>query len=322
MPNSNNNTTNISVADRLRHLVTLGTYQDFLDFLELTTDKEFDYLTEIAQTLLSMCKRVNLPFDAIDICGTGGDTSNLTNISTISAFVLASMGIPVAKHGGKAVSSSSGSVDFLDALKIPEINPITSIKKYNLCFLKAQDYHTLFKYIAPFRKEYGKKTIFNMLGPLINPATISHQMVGVACQTTQIQSYTNTLQKLGRKSFAVVQSEKGKDELLSFEENIIYFGNQENIQKFILTPKDYNLSCTFDDSITGRSPQENAENTLRFFEKPTQNTLCETIILNCGVASFVFETVKNISEGIDLARDIIFSRKPLEFIHSMQANNS
>jgi len=322
MQNSNNNTTKISVADRLRHLVTLGSYQDFLEFLELTTDKEFDYLTEITQTLLSMCQRVNLPFNAIDICGTGGDTSNLTNISTISAFVLASMGIPVAKHGGKAVSSSSGSVDFLDALKIPEINPIKSIKKYNLCFLKAQDYHTLFKYIAPFRKEYGKKTIFNMLGPLINPATISHQMVGVACQTKQIQSYANTLQKLGRKSFAVVQSEKGKDELLSFEENIVYRGNQAGIQKYILNPKDYNLSCTFDDSIVGGSPQENAENALRFFEKPTQSTLCETIMLNCGVASFAFETVKNINEGIDLAKDIIFSKKPLELIHSMQTNNS
>jgi anthranilate phosphoribosyltransferase len=320
MPNSNNNTT--SVADRLHHLVTLGTYQDFLDFLDLTTDKKFDYLTEIAQTLLSMCKRVNLPFNAIDICGTGGDISNLTNISTISAFVLASMGIPVVKHGGKAVSSSSGSIDFLDALKIPEINPVESVKKYNLCFLKAQNYHTSFKYIAQFRKEYGKKTIFNMLGPLINPATISHQMVGVACQTTQIQSYATALQKLGRKSFAVVQSTNGKDELLSFEENIVYRGSQEGIQKYILNPKDYNLSFTIDDSIAGGTPQENAENALRFFEKPTQSTLCETIMLNCGVAIVIFEMVKNINEGIDLAKDIIFSKKPLELIHSMQTNNS
>ncbi len=322
MPNSKNNITNTSITERLTHLVTLGTSQDFLDFLELIANKEFNSLTEIAQALLSMCNRVNLPFEAMDICGTGGDTSNLINISTISAFVLASMGVPVAKHGGKAVSSSSGSIDFLNALKMPEMNPITSIQKYNLCFLKAQNYHSSFKYIAPFRKEYGKKTIFNMLGPLINPSTISHQMVGVTCHKTQIQKYAATLQQLGRKSFAVVQSRNGKDELLSFEENIVCFGNQQGIQNYILNPKNYNLSFTIDDSIAGGSAQENAENALRFFEKPTQNTLCETIMLNCGVAIFVFEMVKNISEGIDLAKEIIFSKKPLELIHSMQINNS
>lgn len=290
-----------------------ATYHDFLAFITITEGKEFEILPLVANYLLTLCQRVEIPFDAIDICGTGGDLSiKTTNISTISAFVLACMGIPVAKHGGRAVSSNSGSTDFLEALQIAEIPPTQSLQAYNLCFLKAQNYHTAFKHIAPFRKKYGKKTIFNMLGPLINPVTISHQMVGVSF--AEIQPYAKALQELGRKNFGVVRSKSGGDELLSFEENTAIVANTQ----LEISPKKLGLSGVVDASITGTTPQENAKNALHFFENPTQNALCETVALNCGMASFIFGKTNNITDGISHSMNVIFSRKPADLLHSMK----
>lgn len=308
------------ILHKLRHLVTKGTYDDFLEFIALTEGDLFRCLLEISHELISMTKRITLPFDAMDICGTGGDASSLktTNISTISAFVLASMGVPVAKHGGRAVSSNSGSVDFLDALNIPEINPADSIKKYNICFLKAQNYHHSFKNIAPFRKIYGKKTIFNLLGPLINPANITHQMVGVSLPMEDMKKYASVLQGLGRKNFAVVQSASGNDELLSCDESVLYFGNQDKVTAITIKPQEYNFLPEVDNSILGKTPQENVNNILRFFENPVRNVLCETIMLNCGVASWIFGKFATIESGVRYAEEIIFSKQPLMLIHHMQ----
>jgi anthranilate phosphoribosyltransferase len=324
------NSTNVphgtQISTVLTHLCTQGTYEDFVKFVELTSDKEFKYLAEIAQTLLSMCNRITLPFEAMDVCGTGGDSSNIktTNISTISAFVLASMGIPVAKHGGRAVSSSSGSVDFLQALGIPEIDPIKSITQHNLCFLPAQNYQPSFKHIAPFRKQYSKRTIFNLLGPLINPATISHQMVGVSFTNANMEVYAKVLYQLGRKSVAVVQSGGVFDELLSFKSNVIVriidgtpYREELNLDPFCF--EDLAFHDT-NNPIFGKTPQENAENAIRFFENPQSGVLQNTIALNCAVATMVFGKITNLAHGIELAKSVIASRKPLNLLHTMQGH--
>lgn len=304
-------------------LIDGGTYQDFLNFVSVTSGHEFEYLADIAQALLARCKTVTLPIDAIDICGTGGDAPNIktTNISTISAFVLAAMGVPVAKHGGRAVSSSSGSIDFLEALGILEIDPVVSIQKYGLCFLRAQNHHEAFRGVASFRKEYGKKTIFNLLGPLINPANISHQMVGVSFANENMEKYAEVLHKLGRKNIAVVQAEGSFDELLSFKKNtIVFMKNGEAFREELDGSQFGFLPFNFKDSsdaIIGKTPQENAENALKFFENPKKSVLCDTIALNCAVAATVFGRASNVADGVELAREAIFSKKSFELLQNM-----
>jgi anthranilate phosphoribosyltransferase len=238
--------------------------------------------------------------------------------------VLASMGIPVAKHGGRAVSSSSGSVDFLQALGIPEIDPIKSITQHNLCFLSAQNYHPSFKHIAPFRKQYSKRTIFNLLGPLINPATISHQMVGVSFTNENMEAYAKVLYQLGRKSVAVVQSGGVFDELLSFKSNVIVriidgtpYREELNLNPFCFEDLDFHDT---NNPIFGKTPQENAENAIRFFENPQSGVLQDTIALNCAVATMVFGQITNLAHGIELAKSVIASRKPLNLLHAMQGH--
>jgi anthranilate phosphoribosyltransferase len=294
-----------------------GQYQDFLNFIEETNGHEEIFLYEIAKELLNLCNTISPQFNTIDICGTGGDSKNTTNISTISAFVLSSMNVCVAKHGGRSVSSSSGSVDFLSAMKIPEIDPIISLENFKLSFINATKYHISFANIASFRKTFGQKTIFNMVGPLINPVKITHQVVGIAFQNMS-QIYANVLKNLGRKSFAVVKSISNCDELLSFEENHIIFYENDNFSNITLNPRNFKMPLTIDDSISGDIPQKNAENAIRFFEKPTENTLFHTICLNCAISAKIFGTVSTISDGIALSREAIFSKKPLEIIHNMQ----
>ncbi len=306
------------LGNQLKHLVTQGSYDDFLEFHSMTYGKEFEFLADIVQALLSMTTSITLPFEAIDICGTGGDSSNLktTNISTISAFVLASMGVKVAKHGGRAVSSNSGSLDFLSALKIPAIDPIVSITKFGVCFLDARKYHNSFKHISPFRQKFGQKTIFNMLGPLINPANVSHQMVGISFQNA-MESYANVLQGLGRSNVAVVQSKSGFDELLSFESNNVVFLENGEMRREVIDPSQFKMPSSIDDSIIGGTPQENAENALRFFENSIENALFHTICLNCALSAKIFGTVKTIGDGIELSRSAIFAKTPLDILHGM-----
>lgn len=310
------------IANRLKYVVTEGSYEDFLGFVSdvaIVDSVSCEILHEISAILLSMTHKITFPFPTIDICGTGGDSSNLktTNISTASAFVLASMGVKVAKHGGRAVSSSSGSLDFLSALGIPEIEPNVSMEKFGICFLDARKYHPAFKHIVDFRKKYGKKTIFNMLGPLINPVNISHQMVGISFPN--MVEYAKTLQKLGRIG-AVVQSASMHDELVSFEENRIVFVNdlQSELKQEVIIPSDFGIPMMLDDSILGGTPQENAENILKFFENPHESTFFYTICLNCGVSAKIFGLVESIKDGIDFARAVILSGKVPNLIHDMR----
>jgi len=310
------------LSEELIHLTTQGNYEDFLEFISKVQGKESEFIQEIVQTLLSMSRKISLPFDAMDICGTGGDSSNLktTNISTISAFVLTSMGVKVAKHGGRAVSSSSGSLDFLSALGILEIDPHISLEKFGICFIDARKYHNSFKYIAPFRQKFGQKTIFNMIGPLLNPANISHQMVGISFPSA-MESYVNVLKNLGRKKAAVVQSKSGFDELLSFEANSVVFLENGELRSEMLEPTDFKMPISIDDSIIGKSSQENASACLKFFEMPIQNgvesTLFHTVCLNCALASNIFGVVNGIQDGIDLARSVLIAKKPLEILQGM-----
>ena len=210
---------------------------------KLTDDEIFSFLTllsakgevsdEIAggvYVLRNKSKRVNVD-NCVDTCGTGGDGKNTLNISTASALLLASMGIKVAKHGNKAVSSKCGSGDVLEALKIKiNLEPKDiedQINKNNFGFMFAPNYHAAMKYVGPTRKKIGKRTIFNMIGPLSSPALVERQVVGVFDKKL-LKVFGNALKNLNIKFAWIVNSEDGLDEISPYAKtNIIQLKNNQ-----------------------------------------------------------------------------------------------
>ena len=199
--------------------------QEIFDFLTLLSNKgeSSDEIAGGVYVLREKSKRVNVE-DCIDTCGTGGDGMNTLNISTASALLLASMDIKVAKHGNKAVSSNCGSADVLEALKI-DINlkpdkAEESIKKFNFAFMFAPNYHSAMKHVGPARKKMGKKTIFNLIGPLSSPAQVKRQVIGVF-DKKWMKPFAEALKENGVIHAFIVHSEDGMDEISPFEKTYV-----------------------------------------------------------------------------------------------------
>lgn len=282
------------IENDIKFLVSKGGYHDFERFVLQYHNPSADELCLIAQALLDLSLPVDLPNNTIDVCGTGGDMKiKTTNISTISTFVLAKKGVRVVKHCGRAVSSLSGSSDFLSFFDIGNIAPSESLRQNGYCFIQAADYHPAYRYIAPFRRQYGKPTVFNMLGPMINPAKPKYRMIGTSFHN--LLEYAKACDKMGYVG-AIVQSQSGCDELLSFEKNTVVEFGSGKIHEYTLYPKDYNIPMECDDSIVGRTPKENFENAVSFLQNPQKNTLFYTVALNCALASKIYGTVGSLQE--------------------------
>jgi anthranilate phosphoribosyltransferase len=282
----------------LRHLVTSGNYDDFQCFILEYNNPSAEEIAKMAEILLSLAQKVELSRHTIDICGTGGDTQiKTTNISSITALKLAQDGIKVVKHAGRAVSSSSGSVDFISFLPTHNLPPDECLQQYNYCFLQAANHHEAYKYIAPFRKQHGKPTVFNMLGPIINPAKPRYRLVGTSF--SNIEEYAKAFDIMGFCG-AVVQSKSGCDELLSFEENtVIEFGDGK-INRCVFNPNEYGIPPVFDDSILGKTPQENFENAMKFLANPEKNTLFYTVAINYAMARKIYDNKFDIRQYLDI----------------------
>jgi anthranilate phosphoribosyltransferase len=194
--------------------------------------------------LRDKANHVNSPDGTIDTCGTGGDGQNSLNISTASAIVLASLGIKVAKHGNKAVSSNCGSADVLEALKI-KINlnaqeAENSINKVNFAFMFAPNYHQAMKYVASARKKMGKKTIFNLIGPLSSPAKVKRQVVGVF-DKKWMMPFAEALKENNVKKAFIVHGEDGMDEISPFAKSKIIELNHNKIREFEINPVEFGI---------------------------------------------------------------------------------
>ena len=220
---------------------------DIFSFLTLLSDKG-EASTEIAggvYVLRNKSKRVNVK-NCVDTCGTGGDGKNTLNISTASALLLASMGVKVAKHGNKAVSSKCGSADVLEKLKI-EINLEpkdieNKIYNKNFGFMFAPNYHKAMKYVAPIRKQIGKRTIFNLIGPLSSPALVERQVVGVFNKKL-LKTFGDALNNLNVKFAWVVNSEDGLDEISPYAKtNVVQIKNNK-ISNIVIDPNDLNINA-------------------------------------------------------------------------------
>lgn len=241
---------------------------------------------------------------AIDVCGTGGDGLGTFNISTAAAFVVAGAGVPVAKHGGRAVSSACGSADVLVALGVdvamsPE-RAAAALEKANVTFLFAPAYHEAMKLVAPLRRELGVRTIFNLAGPLANPLGVKRQIVGVD-QPVRIDVLANCLALRGCERAFVFSHEEGGDELLPFGRTLIAEVSDGKVEQGELTAADFGLEERGPEGLGGGDAARNAA-LLRRLLGGEEGTARDTVVMNAAAALFVAGAVSGFREGVDAAR--------------------
>ena len=293
------------------------------DFLTLLSDKG-EVSDEIAggvYVLREKSKRVKVT-DCVDTCGTGGDGMNTLNISTASALLLASMGTKVAKHGNKAVSSKCGSGDVLEALKV-KINLEPSdiekeINDNNFGFMFAPNYHSAMRFVGPVRKKIGKRTIFNMIGPLSNPALVERQVVGVYDKKL-LKIFAKGLKNLDVKFAWIVNSEDGLDEISPYAKtNVIQLKNGE-ISEIIIDPQVLNINAEKFDNLVGNDAIYNASKMIEIF-KGKDNDFSKAVCLNAAAGLIVNEKYSEFSKAYNYAREFILSGKP--YIHLEKIQNA
>ena len=295
--------------------------QEIFDFLTLLSEKG-ETSNEIAggvYILREKSKRVNVN-NCIDTCGTGGDGMNTLNISTASALLLASMGVKVAKHGNKAVSSKCGSGDVLEALNIKidlEPNDIQDqINKNNFGFMFAPNYHSAMRFVGPTRKKIGKRTIFNMIGPLSSPALVKKQVVGVFDKKL-LKIFANALNNLEIEFAWIVNSKDGLDEISPYAQTNITQLKDKKISEIIIDPKKLNVKADKFENLIGDDAKFNAEKMLNIF-KGEDNDFSKAVCLNASAGLIVNETHQDFADAYNHAREHILSGKTIKHLDKIQ----
>ncbi len=295
---------------------------EIYDFLTLLSEKG-EVSDEIAggvYVLREKSKRVNVT-DCVDTCGTGGDGMNTLNISTASALLLASMGTKVAKHGNKAVSSKCGSGDVLEALKIKinlEPNDIEKeINNNNFGFMFAPNYHSAMRFVGPVRKKIGKRTIFNMIGPLSNPALVDRQVVGVFDKKL-LTIFAEGLKNLGIKFAWIVNSDDGLDEISPYANTNVVQLKDEKISEITIDPKILNVNAEKFENLIGDDANFNANKMIEIF-KGTDNDFSKAVCLNSAAGLIVSEKFIEFSDAYNFCREFILSGKP--YLHLKKIKN-
>ena len=298
-----------------------ATDDEIYNFLTLLSDKG-EVADEIAggvYVLREKSKRVNVS-DCIDTCGTGGDGMNTLNISTASALLLASMGTKVAKHGNKAVSSKCGSGDVLEALKIKinqEPNEIeNSINNNNFGFMFAQNYHSAMKFVGPVRKKIGKRTIFNMIGPLSNPALVDRQVIGVFDKKL-LKIFAEGLKNLNIKFAWIVNSEDGLDEISPYAKTNVIQLKDGKISEFMIEPKLLNVNAEKFENLVGDDANFNASKMIEIF-KGKDNDFSKAVCLNAAAGLIVSEKFTEYLDAYNFSREFILSGKPYLHLEKIQ----
>ena len=260
--------------------------------------------------------------DVIEIVGTGGDKSNSFNISTTAALVVAAAGVPVAKHGNRAASSKSGAADCLESLGVKldlDANRNKEIlEEINICFLFAQKYHPAMRYVGPIRKELGIRTIFNILGPLTNPAGASMQVMGVYDESL-VGPLAKVLKNLGVKRGMVVFGEDGLDEIsLSSPTLICEIDGEKPMKPYRIRPEDFGYDTCKQEDLLGGTPEENAKITRDILSGKDQGPKRMAVCLNAGAALYIAGKAEDFLSGVRLAEEVIDSgaaeRKVNEFV--------
>ena len=286
--------------------------EEIYNFLTLLSEKG-EVSNEIAggvYVLRDKSKRVNVT-NCVDTCGTGGDGMNTLNISTASALLLASMGTKVAKHGNKAVSSKCGSGDVLEALKIKiDLEPSDiekEINNNNFGFMFAPNYHSAMKFVGPVRKKIGKRTIFNMIGPLSNPALVDRQVVGVFDKKL-LKIFVEGLKNLNIKFAWIVNSEDGLDEISPYAKTNVMQLKDGQIKEIVIDPKSLNINADKFENLIGDDANYNANKIIEIF-KGKDNDFSKAVCLNAAAGLIVNEKFSKFLDAYNYAREFILSGK-------------
>tara|TARA_Y100000590_G_scaffold258104_1_gene289788 strand:- start:854 stop:1846 length:993 start_codon:yes stop_codon:yes gene_type:complete len=295
--------------------------EQIYNFLTLSSIKgeTSDEIAGGVHVLRNKATQVNVPDETIDTCGTGGDGKNTLNISTAAALLLSSFGTKVAKHGNKSVSSKCGSADVLEKINIninlgsKEVE--TSIKNYNFGFMFAPGYHSAMKYVGPVRKKIGKRTIFNLIGPLSSPAKVKRQVVGVFDKKL-LKIFAEALKNLNLKKALIVNSQDGLDEISPYANTNIVELSDGKIKEFTLNPKDLDIKSTNFENIVGKDPDYNAEKIKEIFQGK-DNDFSIAVCLNAAAGLVVAEKFNSFKDGYLALRQHILSGKVINHISKL-----
>lgn len=256
----------------------------------------------------------------IDNCGTGGDKSGTFNISTTVSILIASLGSYVAKHGNRSITSRSGSADMLEALGIKIDLDMESkkrmLKECGFVFLFAQNHHPAMKHIMPIRKSIGHRTIFNILGPLTNPAFVQKHLIGVFAPQF-VPKIAKALEYLGSKSAIVISSSEGLDEAGVGGVSYASMLKDGNITEFEIDPQSLGFKKANKDELKGGEAQENAQITYSILKGETKGAKRDVVVLNAAIALVVDEKARDLQEGIEMARYAIDSKKAFEKLNEI-----
>ena len=270
-----------------------------------------DEISGCAKAMRELATPVPHPgMEVLEIVGTGGDGAHSFNISTTSAMVIAASGIKVAKHGNRAASSLSGTADCQEALGVniqqdPE-KALKMLSDVGLCFLFAQKYHSAMKYVGPIRKELGFRTVFNILGPITNPANPEYFLLGVYDEYL-VDVLPAVLDKLGVKKALVVYGQDKLDEISASAPTTICELDNGSTKKYEIKPEDFGLTRGTKEDIVGSTPEENAEITRGILNGTIQGTKRNAVLMNAGAAIYIGGKADSIADGVKKAAELIDS---------------
>ena len=273
-----------------------------------------DEITGSASGMRTHCVRLLHDVDALEIVGTGGDHANTFNISTAAAIITAAAGIPVAKHGNRSASSKCGAADVLEALgvniNIPPEKSAEMLKSIGICFMFAQNYHIAMKFVAPIRRELGIRTVFNIIGPLTNPAGAKMELMGVYDRGL-VEPLAQVMCNLGVKSAMVVHGEDGLDEISLSAPTFVCEVKDGWVRSYTITPEQFGFERCKKEDLQGGNPSENAEILKALFcgEKSAKR---DAATLNAAAAMFITGKYDAIETAVKVASDVIESGKALQ----------
>ncbi len=286
--------------------------------------ESIDELTAAASIMRKKSLKVLNCENSVDIVGTGGDGKNTLNISTASSLTVASTGMNVCKHGNRKISSLAGASDTLEILGIDtKMEPKVAqnfLEKFNFCFMLAPIYHPAMKNVMPVRQELGFRTVFNILGPLTNPASVKYQLIGVYEKSLAIKM-VEVLRNLKTKRAWVVHGSDGTDEISITGETYVVELDDGNINEFKLNPKDAGLKpCNFSE-ILGGSPKFNAQK-IKNLVNGEKNGFFHSVAFNSAAALTISEQAKNLHDGVRIAADTLLSGKTKKLIKNLKGSKT
>ena len=272
-------------------------------------------ITASAAGMRAHCIKLLHDMDVLEIVGTGGDRSNSFNISTTASLVIAAGGVPVAKHGNRAASSKSGAADVLEALgvkiTIPPEKSEELLKTIGICFLFAQNYHIAMKYVAPIRKELGIRTVFNILGPLSNPAGANMELMGVYDEAL-VQPLAQVMANLGVTRGMVVYGQDSLDEISMSAPTSVCEIKDGTFTSYELTPEQFGYTRCEKEALQGGTPQENAAITRAILEGRESGAKRQAVCLNAGAALYIAGKADTMEAGVKMAESLIDSGAALK----------